>query len=163
MGPISIRYRNIQGLRAIAALMVFCCHLFWDIAPMRKHWAMPYVTAIGVSGVDIFFVISGFIIYHAAKRSAAQVDIVGRAQATYEFAVRRIIRIFPLYWIVFAAAAIITIWAPLPASILRKLQLELLLLTGSGSHASGYSGSYSSQRSHQGINGWQRARHSDRT
>jgi len=36
MEPISIRYHNIQDLRAIAALMVFCCHPFWDIAPMRK-------------------------------------------------------------------------------------------------------------------------------
>jgi exopolysaccharide production protein ExoZ len=125
-----MRYRNIQGLRAIAAMLVFCSHLFWDIVPMRTHWARPLVGGFGRSGVDIFFVISGFIIYHAVQRSAAQVAMVGRAQAAYEFAMKRIIRIYPLYWIVFAAAAIIMIWVPLTAPVPRMPQLELLSLIG---------------------------------
>ncbi|HEY4292107.1 acyltransferase [Luteibacter sp.] len=128
---MSIRYRNVQGLRAIAALMVFCSHLFWDIVPMRAHWARPFVTAYGRSGVDIFFVISGFIIYHAAKRSAAQVEIVGRGRAACEFAMKRVIRIYPLYWTVFAAAAIIMVWAPLPVSMPRQPQFDLLILIDS--------------------------------
>ncbi|HEV2681963.1 MAG TPA: acyltransferase, partial [Rhodanobacter sp.] len=123
-----MNYRNIQGLRAIAALMVFASHMFWDIIPMRTHWAKPYVAAIGPSGVDIFFVISGFIIYNVAKRSAAQVDTVGRGRAIYEFAMKRIIRIYPLYWIAFGAAALIMIWVPLPASFVKKPQLELFFL-----------------------------------
>lgn len=131
MEPISIRYRNIQGLRAIAALMVFCSHLFWDIVPMRTHWAKPFMTAYGRSGVDIFFVISGFIIYHAAKRSAVQAAVVGRTRAAYEFTMKRIIRIYPLYWTVFAAAAIIMVWAPLPPSFPREPQFKLLLLIDS--------------------------------
>jgi peptidoglycan/LPS O-acetylase OafA/YrhL len=126
-----MQYRNIQGLRAIAALMVFSSHLFWDIVPMRTHWARPYIGSVGPSGVDIFFVISGFIIYHVAMRSAAQVDLVGRGRAVYEFAMKRIVRIYPLYWIVFAAAAVIMIWVPLPASFPKKPQLELLLLIDS--------------------------------
>lgn len=128
MDPKSIRYRNIQGLRAIAALMVFGSHLFWHIVPMRMHWAKPFMTAYGRTGVDIFFVISGFIIYHAAKRSAAQIAVVGRARAAYEFAMKRIIRIYPLYWAVFAAAVIFMVWAPLPASFPRQPQLRLLFL-----------------------------------
>jgi peptidoglycan/LPS O-acetylase OafA/YrhL len=123
-----VNYRNIQGLRAIAALMVVASHMFWDIIPMRTHWAKPYVAAIGPSGVDIFFVISGFIIYNVAKRSATQVDIVGRGRTVYEFALKRIIRIYPLYWIAFAVAALIMIWVPLPASFVRKPQPELFLL-----------------------------------
>lgn len=123
-----MRYRNIQGLRAIAALMVFCSHLFWDIAPMRTHRAKPWVTAIGLSGVDIFFVISGFIVYQVMGHSAAQVAVVGHARAALGFAMKRILRIYPLYWIVFAAAALIMTWAPLPASVSKKPALELFLL-----------------------------------
>jgi exopolysaccharide production protein ExoZ len=99
--------------------------------PMRTHWARPFVGTIGLAGVDIFFVISGFIIYHVAMRSAAQVDVVGRGRAVYEFAMKRIVRIYPLYWVVFAAAAIIMIWVPLPASFPKKPQLDLLLLIDS--------------------------------
>jgi exopolysaccharide production protein ExoZ len=128
MEPASMSYRNIQGLRAIAALMVFASHMFWDITPMRTHWARPYIEAIGPSGVDIFFVISGFIIYNVAKRSAAQMGVVGRGRAVYEFAMKRIIRIYPLYWIAFGVAALIMIWVPLPVSFVKKPQLELILL-----------------------------------
>ncbi len=108
--------------------MVFASHLFWDIIPMRTHWAKPYIVPIGPAGVDIFFVISGFIIYNVAKRSAAQVDVVGRGRAVYEFAMKRIIRIYPLYWIAFGVAALIMIWVPLPASFVKKPQLELFFL-----------------------------------
>jgi exopolysaccharide production protein ExoZ len=128
MEPKGMSYRNIQGLRAIAALMVFSSHMFWDIVPMRTHWAKPFIGAIGPSGVDIFFVISGFIIYNIARRSAAQMDSSGRGRAVYVFAMRRIIRIYPLYWIAFAVAALIMVWIPLPASFVKKPQLELLLL-----------------------------------
>ncbi len=123
-------YRNIQGLRAIAALMVFASHLFWDIIPMRTHWAKPYAGSIGQSGVDIFFVISGFIIYNVARRSAAQLNIVGRGRAVYEFAMKRIIRIYPLYWTVLGAAALIMMAVP-PGSMAKKPLLELLFLVDS--------------------------------
>ena len=123
-----MNYRNIQGLRAIAALMVFAGHMFWDIIPMRTHWAKPYIVPLGPSGVDIFFVISGFIIYNVAKRSAAQVGTVGRGRAVYEFVMKRIIRIYPLYWLAFGTAALIMIWVPLPLSFERKPQLELFFL-----------------------------------
>ncbi|MET3652007.1 acyltransferase family protein [Dyella japonica] len=126
-----MRYRNIQGLRAVAALMVFCSHLFWDIAPMRTYRAKPWVTTIGLSGVDIFFVISGFIIYHVAGHSAARVVAVGHARAAFAFAMKRILHIYPLYWIVFGVAALIMIWATLPASVSKKPAFELLLLINS--------------------------------
>jgi exopolysaccharide production protein ExoZ len=127
MKPAATDYRNIQGLRAIAALMVFASHMFWDIVPMRTHWARPYAVPIGLSGVDIFFVISGFIIYHVAKRSKAQVNGMGRGRAVYEFAMKRIIRIYPLYWIVFGVAAFVMTVAG-SSSIMKKPLFELLFL-----------------------------------
>lgn len=126
-----MNYRNIQGLRAIAALMVLSSHLFWDIEPMRSHWAQPWFGAIGPSGVDIFFVISGFIIYHVTRRAAGHAATLGRGRTFYQFAMRRVIRIYPLYWIVFAAAAVMMIWVPPASSFVRKPEIALLLLVDS--------------------------------
>ena len=126
-----MNYRNIQGLRAVAALMVLTSHLFWDVPPMRTHWAKVWLTAVGPSGVDIFFVISGFIIYHVTRRSAAQAAVMGRGRAFLEFAMKRVIRIYPLYWIVFAAACVIMLWLPPASSFVKKPQLELFFLVNS--------------------------------
>jgi peptidoglycan/LPS O-acetylase OafA/YrhL len=131
MEPGRTRYRNIQGLRAVAALMVLASHLFWDIPPMQTHWAKPWVTAIGLSGVDIFFVISGFIIYHVSRRSAWQAALIGRRKAFCEFAMKRLIRIYPLYWIVFGTATVMMIWLPPASSFMKKPELELLFLVNS--------------------------------
>src|SRR5262245_30352872 len=121
------RYGNIQGLRAIAALMVVSCHVFQDIAPMRTHWAKPFFVTVGAAGVDLFFVISGFIIYHVAQRSIAGMDVVGKGRTVYAFAMKRFIRIYPLYWIVFATSSLVMSWAPPPASPHESL-LQLLAL-----------------------------------
>ena len=53
---------------------------------------------IGASGVDIFFVISGFIMFHTNR------DVFGLAGASIFFFKRRILRIAPLYWLCTAFA-----------------------------------------------------------
>ena len=131
MQPARTNYRSIQGLRAIAALMVLSSHLFWDIVPMRTHPAGTWIEAAGPSGVDIFFVISGFIIYHVTRRSAAQAVAFGRGRAFCEFAMKRFVRIYPLYWIVFGVATVMMIWLPPASSFVKKPQVELLLLVNS--------------------------------
>lgn len=77
---------SIQYLRAIAALMV----VFYHLCTRSDGLFIPIDNVkFGKSGVDIFFVISGFIMYSAARR-----------EAPIEFLRRRLIRIAPLYWIV---------------------------------------------------------------
>lgn len=105
-------YRNIQGMRAIAALIVVSAHIFQDIAPMRTHWAKTFFLVVGGTGVDIFFVISGFIIYHVMRRSIDSMDAVGKGRAVHAFAMKRFIRIYPLYWIVFGTSCLVLAWAP---------------------------------------------------
>ena len=85
-----MRYRDRQGRRDIASLKVFCSQLIWNIQPKRAHWAKPVAIALGRSGVDVFLVIVGFVIYHITGRSAAQAGIAGHAWASYEFAKKRI-------------------------------------------------------------------------
>ena len=47
----------------------------------------------GQAGVDLFFVISGFIMVYVSR------DVFGKPGAAIDFLHRRIIRIVPLYWI----------------------------------------------------------------
>ncbi|HEY4291941.1 acyltransferase [Luteibacter sp.] len=121
-------YRNIQGMRAIAALLVVSAHMFFDIEPMRTHWAKPFFALVGGAGVDIFFVISGFLIYQVMGRSIASMGAVGKAKAVYDFAMKRVIRIYPLFWLVFGTSCLFTAWVsptppPLPEPLFQLLAL----------------------------------------
>jgi peptidoglycan/LPS O-acetylase OafA/YrhL len=76
----------LDGVRAIAALMVMVCHFCQDEA-MRGPWI------IGQTGVDLFFVLSGFLI--------TTILLLAPARDWHEvrtFYIRRVLRIFPLYY-----------------------------------------------------------------
>ncbi len=86
---------SIQYLRGLAALSVLVTHaLQWPLAEMNI-----VLLKTGRLGVDVFFVISGFIITTIAGD--------GRFNPR-EFLVRRAFRILPAYW---AATFLITILA----------------------------------------------------
>ncbi|UVK49326.1 acyltransferase family protein (plasmid) [Mesorhizobium sp. AR07] len=114
-------YKNIQGLRAIAALMVVFSHSFWPLVPMRAHWSPVFVGAIGPAGVDLFFVISGFVVFLSADRLGKGAESTGMLRALREFVVRRVFRIYPVYWIAFAIATLAMTWADLsPAGMAQQ-------------------------------------------
>lgn len=108
---------SVQVLRAIAALMVLVFHLgvFLD---ETTPGGFAYFAA-GSSGVDLFFVISGFIMVMSTPAD----------ETPLRFAARRIARIVPLYWVVIAMVcgfAAMTGWAFSesdfsPASVLSSL------------------------------------------
>ncbi|WP_427022972.1 acyltransferase family protein [Aureimonas ureilytica] len=77
---------QIQYLRGIAALMVAVFHAF-ELIERQSGIANPF--KVGALGVDIFFVVSGFIIFVAAEKSEPRPG---------DFMLRRILRIVPLYW-----------------------------------------------------------------
>ena len=81
-------YPALDGLRALAILMVFHFHYtaFYAVRSPFSHW--------GWVGVDFFFVLSGFLI------TGILYDSRGRRHAYRDFAFRRILRIFPLYYAV---------------------------------------------------------------
>lgn len=81
------RYDSIQILRAVAAMAVVLVHVF------NAYWAdygvVDYdIFPIGYAGVDMFFVISGFIICHAAQNETS----------AWRFMLKRMFRIIPLYY-----------------------------------------------------------------
>lgn len=73
---------SIQYLRALAAFGVAVFHL---------GQIFGYELKFGAAGVDIFFVISGFIMWMVTRN---------RETGPAGFAARRLIRIVPLYWLV---------------------------------------------------------------
>ncbi|MGC1872616.1 MAG: acyltransferase [Acidobacteriaceae bacterium] len=86
----------VQGLRAIAVLLVVWTHSIVAAAyhSTPKQATFFHLKSFGACGLDIFFVISGFIVSLVASRAVAQNHSSART-----FLSRRFTRIFPLYWI----------------------------------------------------------------
>ena len=62
--------QSIQTLRAIAALAVVAMHIPEDLAVRGYGQLPPFVR--GAFGVDLFFVISGFIMVYASRHLFAR-------------------------------------------------------------------------------------------
>jgi exopolysaccharide production protein ExoZ len=84
---------GIQILRGLAASLVLVHHVLEESQPLFGGSIPPSLVVFGASGVDLFFVISGFIMYHTNRNR------FGRGGAPTDFFVRRLIRIVPLYWL----------------------------------------------------------------
>ncbi len=85
---------NIEGLqvlRAVAALMVVMHHARLSV-PGSGGWP-----SFGAAGVDIFFVISGFVMAYTTAERAGEMGERLRAAGT--FLRKRALRIVPLYWL----------------------------------------------------------------
>ena len=118
-----MKINNIQAMRGIACLLVFGIHALLSRGGLGVDTISWYLYPIGSAGVDIFFVISGFIITTVAVSSASA--------GALDFGLRRLIRIYPMYWIVFAVALIASRYMTLapPTMPERSLPVEALLLT----------------------------------
>jgi exopolysaccharide production protein ExoZ len=99
--PESSPLVSIQALRAIAALLVFWGHAILTLNPKE---AAEFPRLYGPFGVDLFFVISGFVMVYSSER------LFGRPGAPIKFFARRLARIVPLYW----AATAILVWFVVP-------------------------------------------------
>jgi peptidoglycan/LPS O-acetylase OafA/YrhL len=94
----SSRILPMEGIRGFAMLLVFCTHyngLFGSWAAKggfsARLWSV--LADLGHSGVDLFFVLSGFLIYGA---------VISRETPYPKFMARRIQRIYPPFLAVFA-------------------------------------------------------------
>src|SRR6185437_12244489 len=103
-------------MRGLAALSVVGGHAVSARPDMVGAGVAEGALTILASGVDIFFVISGFIIASTA---------VSRPHAL-EFVFRRAVRIYPVYWLVLLAAFVSGHWIALAPEDRPALDLGLL-------------------------------------
>lgn len=74
---------SLQMGRGLAALMVVFVH--YNVAPLGRVWE---------SGVDFFFVLSGFIIFYVHHED------FGNHKKLWHYFYRRLVRIYPIYWLI---------------------------------------------------------------
>ena len=84
----------LQVYRGIAALLVVMVHLTITSADLLNQLTFFNLFRAGWSGVDYFFVLSGFIMVYV-HRSA-----IGKKDQLKSFLVKRAVRIYPIYWII---------------------------------------------------------------
>jgi len=85
----------LDGLRGVAILLVFATHaIAAPLAPAatRVDAAVHAIAYVGWTGVDLFFVLSGFLI------TGILLDTKGQPGWWPNFVARRALRIFPLYY-----------------------------------------------------------------
>jgi len=90
----SARIGSLDGLRAIAILLVMLSHFVTGVDPNRGLRSIAYKVIVnGWCGVDLFFVLSGFLITGILIRARESKD------RFRNFYARRTLRIFPLYYL----------------------------------------------------------------
>ena len=92
---------SIQALRGIAVMAVVVIHIqLYYSNKLHMPDFLPQFN-IGAASVDVFFVISGFIMVYASER------MFGQPGAMRIYFLRRIARIVPMYW---AATTILLVY-----------------------------------------------------
>jgi exopolysaccharide production protein ExoZ len=99
----------LQYLRGIAALMVVYFHALVQLETMGIQSPLP---KLGEPGVDLFFVLSGFLMW---------ITTVNSKMTPLTFMRKRIIRVIPLYWSLTLCAAAVALVAP---NVLKHTVLE---------------------------------------
>lgn len=103
-----IRLEQIDGLRAVAALSVVGFHfttrydeVFVHASPIQAGFDLGYL------GVNLFFVISGFVIFMTIEAAGSPRD----------FAFSRFSRLFPTYWAAVILTWLLTLSLPIPGNV----------------------------------------------
>jgi peptidoglycan/LPS O-acetylase OafA/YrhL len=102
--PLSSGPREIQaldGLRALAALSVLFYHAFSSVTDRVVIFGqdVSFAWYYGQTGVHLFFVLSGFLLFLPYARAMLQARPLPSARLFYR---RRALRILPAYWVCLA-------------------------------------------------------------
>lgn len=102
----SLSYRaDIDGLRAVAVIAVILFHIHAKLLPG------------GFLGVDIFFVISGYLITTIIHK-----ELIGHRFSLLNFYQRRAKRILPAFLFMLAASTAVSVWLLMPDDFLNYLR-----------------------------------------
>jgi len=121
--------RPMEGLRGFAVFLVFVVHYVSLSEPWTGEWLKPFSEAlhsIGNKGVDVFFALSGYLIYGS---------LISKQQPFGKFIARRAQRIYPAFLVVLAIYVALSLAFPaeskLPSDgVAIYLLQNILLLPG---------------------------------
>jgi peptidoglycan/LPS O-acetylase OafA/YrhL len=101
------RIPELDGLRGVAIAMVVLYHYFslhFSVSPKTLAAYLVYATRFGWSGVDLFFVLSGFLI------GGILLDAKGSSNYFQVFYIRRFLRIVPVYYLLLTGFFLLLAW-----------------------------------------------------
>lgn len=116
----TIRLDQLQVLRAHAAILVVLAHIFYKLDPVFGTQMFDNMWYDLRSGVDIFFVLSGFIIVFITARQ------FGNPAFRPTFLYRRVTRIAPVYWVYTTIMLAIILAAPMLSPSVKTSPLHTL-------------------------------------
>ena len=102
-------FYGVQLLRGLAAILVVCFHVASNLsapASSTAGFAGFPILVEGNGGVDLFFLISGFVIVWTTK------DNWQKPHSWSHFLERRLLRILPLYWALTTGKVLLVLVAP---------------------------------------------------
>ena len=115
--------RAMEGLRGIAVFLVFWVHYSSLIEPWlltNSAQVAHFIHSFGHLGVDLFFVLSGYLIYGS---------IIGKTTfAVGKYAQRRIQRIYPTFLVVFCIYLALSLLLPSQSKLPAEPWLQLLYI-----------------------------------
>ncbi len=94
--PARQQLQTIQAVRGVAALVVVAFHLTQFVYGKYTHYLWFGLFERGFAGVDLFFVISGFVIVYTSQ------GYIGRPETLRTYLTKRAIRVYPIYWLTIA-------------------------------------------------------------
>jgi peptidoglycan/LPS O-acetylase OafA/YrhL len=118
---------ELDSLRFFAFLLVFCRHSLYAVAGLG--WlgrTVRHVSIGGAFGVDLFFILSAYLITELLRRERAATGSI----AVRAFYVRRLLRIWPLYFIFLAFCFFTRHLAPPPATLPNPAVAAYALFAG---------------------------------
>lgn len=102
------RMPELDALRGIAALAVVIYHLVYRFHEIYGHDGISvYWAYFGHYGVQLFFMLSGFVIYWTLDHVRSSTD----------FAISRFARLYPVYWAAMIMTFLLSQWLSLPGRI----------------------------------------------
>lgn len=124
--------QGLQSARAVAALSVAYFHSYVAVRgfPESAATPIPFLQQRGYLGVDLFFAVSGYVICLVASRP-------GFSQTT--FVIKRLFRLYPMYWVVMAIVAILAIRGQYNVGSLGHFLYSMTLLPQQGAPAYDFS------------------------
>jgi len=124
--------KAMEGLRGVAVFLVFLVHYSSLIEPWLTNNTLKissFIYAFGHLGVDLFFILSGYLIYGTI--------ITKQVFDTKKYIKRRCMRIYPTFLVIFLVYVLLSVLFPkeskLPSELLPLLKYliqNILLLPG---------------------------------